>query len=532
MSEKRKRVVLDLAKKFEIVGRLRKGESATSLSKIYNVPRTTINDLKRCGDKIEDHISKMESTDGDVIRRKTMKLSKHDELDQVVFYWFAQQRSQGIPLSGPIIQQKALDFNKKIQSCDPSFKASTGWLDKFKNRHGIRQLSIEGEKLSANSAVVSEYVSKLQAEIKNRNLTRSQVYNCDETGLNWKALPQRTLASSSEMTAPGYKAQKERITVMVCANASGEHKLPLLVIGKAKKPRAFKNMDFGLLPVKYRAQKSAWMSQDIFIDWFKSCFLPEVSKYLRKNNLPEEAMLLMDNAPTHPIEELRSEDGKITCHFLPANTTSLIQPMDQGVIESFKRRYRKTFIEGLISETDADLKNYWKMFTIKDAIYNAAEAWNNIPEITLQRCWNKLWPEENAPKQTEYQDITVSSMQQTISILPGYEKISENDISSWLEVDKEDLGYEILPDDELITHVLNSDKTNETEACEDVSEDMPSTISHLVAQDMLTKVIDWYENQEEADSLQLILLRKVRNLASQKCRQTIKQKKITDYFKK
>lgn len=257
MSEKRKRVVLDLAKKFEIVGRLRKGESATSLSKIYNVPRTTINDLKRCGDKIEDHISKMESTDGDVIRRKTMKLSKHDELDQVVFYWFAQQRSQGIPLSGPIIQQKALDFNKKIQSCDPSFKASTGWLDKFKNRHGIRQLSIEGEKLSANSAVVSEYVSKLQAEIKNRNLTRSQVYNCDETGLNWKTLPQRTLASSSEMTAPGYKAQKERITVMVCANASGEHKLPLLVIGKAKKPRAFKNMDFGLLPVKCRAQKSA-----------------------------------------------------------------------------------------------------------------------------------------------------------------------------------------------------------------------------------------------------------------------------------
>ncbi|KAJ8939733.1 hypothetical protein NQ314_011019 [Rhamnusium bicolor] len=45
--------------------------------------------------------------------QKTMKLSKHDELDQVVFYWFAQQRNQGIPLSGPIIQQKVLDFNKK-----------------------------------------------------------------------------------------------------------------------------------------------------------------------------------------------------------------------------------------------------------------------------------------------------------------------------------------------------------------------------------------------------------------------------------
>ncbi|KAJ8928168.1 hypothetical protein NQ314_019295 [Rhamnusium bicolor] len=109
----------------------------------------------------------MESTDGDVICRKTIKLSKHDELDQILI--------------------------KKIQSCDPSIKASTGWLDKFENCHGIKQLSVEGETLSANSAVVSECVNKLQAEIKNQNLTLSQVYNCDETELNWKALPQKTL---------------------------------------------------------------------------------------------------------------------------------------------------------------------------------------------------------------------------------------------------------------------------------------------------------------------------------------------------
>ncbi|KAJ8969940.1 hypothetical protein NQ314_001522 [Rhamnusium bicolor] len=146
----------------------------------------------------------------------------------------------------------------------------------------LKQLSIEGEKLSSNSAVVSEYVNKLQAEINNRNITHSQVYNCDETGLNWKALPQRTLASSSEMTSLGYKAQKPRITVMVCTNASGEH-TSTFGHWKSKKTSIFKNMEFGLLPVKYRAQNSAWMSQDIFIDRSKSCFLLEVSKYLHKN---------------------------------------------------------------------------------------------------------------------------------------------------------------------------------------------------------------------------------------------------------
>ena len=33
---------------------------------------------------------------------------------------------------------------------DPStFKAGTGWLKQFKNRHGVRALSVQGESLSA-----------------------------------------------------------------------------------------------------------------------------------------------------------------------------------------------------------------------------------------------------------------------------------------------------------------------------------------------------------------------------------------------
>ena len=50
----------------------------------------------------------------------------------------------------------------------------------------------------------------------------------------------------------------------------------------------------------------------------------------------------------HPCEEtLVSDDGKIYAKFLPANITSLIQPMDQGVLESMKRTYRKPFEETL-----------------------------------------------------------------------------------------------------------------------------------------------------------------------------------------
>ncbi|XP_049813576.1 jerky protein homolog-like [Schistocerca nitens] len=56
MSEKRKRVVLGLNQKLEIIKRLRKGETAASVALIYGIVRTTVNDIKRDADKIEQHV--------------------------------------------------------------------------------------------------------------------------------------------------------------------------------------------------------------------------------------------------------------------------------------------------------------------------------------------------------------------------------------------------------------------------------------------------------------------------------------------
>lgn len=67
---------------------------------------------------------------------------------------------------------------------------------------------------------------------------------------------------------------------MVCANATGNHKLPLLVIGKSQKPLAFKNFNLNALPMNYYAQKSAWMDQTIFLDWFHEVFVPQVKVHL------------------------------------------------------------------------------------------------------------------------------------------------------------------------------------------------------------------------------------------------------------
>ena len=70
-----------------------------------------------------------------------------------------------------------------------------------------------------------QYREKLLKEIEERGLSRDQVFNADETGFFWKALPEKTLASSKESNVHAFKMRKDRVTVMVCANASGTFKL-------------------------------------------------------------------------------------------------------------------------------------------------------------------------------------------------------------------------------------------------------------------------------------------------------------------
>ncbi|GBN47868.1 Jerky -like [Araneus ventricosus] len=105
--------------------------------------------------------------------------------------------------------------------------------------------------------------------IEKENLTLYQIYNADETDLFYRMMSSVSLTSKEEASAPGYKKSKDQVSLLVCANASGTDKLPLLLIGKSKKPRSFKNINVNSLLVKFRSQRSAWMNSEIFEKWFR-----------------------------------------------------------------------------------------------------------------------------------------------------------------------------------------------------------------------------------------------------------------------
>ncbi|KAK8391002.1 hypothetical protein O3P69_016979 [Scylla paramamosain] len=164
---------------------------------------------------------------------------------------------------------------------------SDGWLHRFKVCHGIRKLDISGESKSANLPSAEEFVDRFAKIVEEHNLTTEQIYNADETGLFYRCLPRTTLARESEGDVKGFKQSKDRLTVLCCANMAGTHKVKLCMVCKHKKPCCFKNVNY--LPVDYRNQRSAWMTTEIFLDWFKHCFVPSVKENLKKNGLPEDS---------------------------------------------------------------------------------------------------------------------------------------------------------------------------------------------------------------------------------------------------
>lgn len=129
-----------------------------------------------------------------------MSLADNDKLDEAVYLWFVQKRTGDMPVSGPILCEKAAQLHAMLHEneLEPPFQASRGWLWRFCQRHGIRQLSLQGEKVSSDVSAIEPFKEELQELIERESLTLDRLYNCDETGFCYRMLPSKTLAARSE----------------------------------------------------------------------------------------------------------------------------------------------------------------------------------------------------------------------------------------------------------------------------------------------------------------------------------------------
>jgi len=253
-------------------------------------------------------------------RLRKLRPSTIAHVEEALIVWIEKALECNITITGSLIQKKALNFAELLEITD--FKASSGWLQRFKKRYSISAFNKHGE---AQSAPI-EQIPEMRLELKGiiEQYQPDDVFNCDETGLYWKMEPKRGL-STGPMS--GLKQNKDRVTVLLTCNATGTEKLTPLLIHKYRNPRPLNGINKDSLPVDYYWNSQAWMQTSIWNDYLKKLD-KKMCIYNRK------ILLLVDNAPTHNLLDI--ELTNVTIHYLPPNTTAYLQPLDAGIIHSFK----------------------------------------------------------------------------------------------------------------------------------------------------------------------------------------------------
>ena len=188
---------------------------------------------------------------------------------------------------------------------------------------------------------------------------------------------------------------------MFVANADGSRKLPPLIIGKAQKPRAFKNRTGPQLGFNYTSNAKAWMTSAIYREW-----LLDWDQKLKNENC--KILLLQDNFSGHVVPESLTNIHVV--NFAP-NLTVHIQPNDQGIIRCFKAYYHARFIHHTIDQYEA--------------MCLADEAWNEVDMTTIRNCWHKAGFLPNTHSSSEshshpvHPSLHISSLITTTLDTPG-----------------------------------------------------------------------------------------------------------------
>ncbi|UYV67015.1 TIGD4 [Cordylochernes scorpioides] len=457
----------------------------TDVAQKHNIPQSSLSTIIKNSEKI--HQQALHAGESS---RKRARGSTYADVDEALLQWFKQARSAALPVNSPLLSEKAktlaLEFGLK------DFTGSGGWIERWKARHGIKLRNICGESADVNRETMTNWLTDVMPNIIS-NYACKDIFNADETGLFWRLLPDKTLHFKGE-TCTGRKASKERITILLCCNMDGSEKMQPLVIGKAKQPRCFRGIKH--LPVQYEANQKAWMTGLLFESWVR-----HIDKKMAGQH--RQIILLLDNCGAHPPDMQGLTNTRIA--FLPPNTTSMLQPCDQGIIRNFKMIYRTRLMRKYLTAYDAGTA---LTINLKQAVDIISVAWNDVLPATISNCWHHsgiIKSDVSSPLDTPQPATQMWEQQSLFDRMKEVLKIPlEMDFDSYADADNDVVTNAMLSDVEIVESILQAKEEEETDQVdEETKQDdlRPNVTKQDDLRPNLTKQNDLRPNVTKQDDL-------------------------------
>ncbi|KAK3855678.1 hypothetical protein Pcinc_037935 [Petrolisthes cinctipes] len=248
------------------------------------------------------------------------------------------------------------------------------------------------------------------------------------------------------------------------------------------------------------------MNMVLSAEWFDNHFVPDALRKCKELNLDGKVLLFMDNAPGH-ARYLIGRHPAVQVEFLPPNTMSVIQPLDQEIIANVKLIYYKKIYDKMrevtddqeelkvIQEEESDddelllgpkldtadqprpsqqpqtassaiisVRQFWKNFNVKNAIDYMTEACKSITNDTIKHAWHPLLPDLVSASTGKWQHKT-NLLREAVEAArnipaPGFADVDEAVVCELLEPD-ETSAEEMIEDNELEV-MAEEEKSTET----------------------------------------------------------------------
>ncbi|XP_078053408.1 uncharacterized protein LOC144478910 [Augochlora pura] len=292
----------------------------------------------------------------------------------------------------------------------------------------LRNVATKSSRCSNEQLFLKDFARRLAEEkISSRN-----IYYLKDTVLAWKLIPEKLLEPGMKDRHIELKFEKERVTIGLCVSACGSHKLAPLFIYKRERPKALKHCK-DRLPVVFATQPQAQMDHVVFMEWYNKHFKPTV-KILQFPDKGGKVLLLLDYHQKHRLQLVKEQDNdNFEIVFLPECVASLMQSIEEKVVERVKKIYRLKMLRQMLNFPEGT-RRFCHDFDLKDCIDLFSAAWTEITAANIQNAWSGILKKNRKSvliKEESMGDPLELTLQDIVGLNPGEEQ-SEETINEFL----------------------------------------------------------------------------------------------------
>lgn len=330
MAKQRKlRRRIAVATKLEIIDQLPFVPSR-QLAKQYGVSRSNVMEWKRKEPELR------------AMRRSACRLpgagakivgpELHQELTEKVLFERSEQRRVTRGMIALWANEMKAAMNLVISVC-PS------WIDRFLARGGFvlrkgtRKPVLEDYQIIERGAL---FIAQVRDIITKHSVQPSNIYNLDETAVFFDHSKSTTVHTRGSQDVPiqSFGFEKQRVTAVFCASATGEKKLPCAMV----KSRSIAGQDLvavdnGVVELR---MGTSWMNAASFIQYIQHLFPEPLA--------PNSTLLIFDSARCHTARDVQEylNQRAILYVVIPGGMTGFCQPADFGWFAQLKTQLSKS----------------------------------------------------------------------------------------------------------------------------------------------------------------------------------------------